>query len=146
MASVFDVAQYILEKQGVTSVMKLQKLVYYCQAWSLVWKEKPLFDEKIEAWANGPVVRKLYALHKGEFQIASLPKGSSDNLTPVEIATINSVLECYGDKTAQWLSDLTHLEAPWNGARKGYAIGASCVKEITPASMHEYYSSIPPEE
>ena len=44
MASVFDVAAYILEKQGEMTTLKLQKLVYYSQAWSLVWDEKPLFD------------------------------------------------------------------------------------------------------
>ena len=51
--SVFDVAQYILETCGTMSAMKLQKLVYYSQAWSLVWNDKPLFYEEIEAWAGG---------------------------------------------------------------------------------------------
>ena len=37
MASVYDVAAYILEKQGAMTTWKLQKLVYYSQAWSLVW-------------------------------------------------------------------------------------------------------------
>lgn len=35
--SVFDVATYILQKRGDMSCMKLQKLCYYAQAWSLVW-------------------------------------------------------------------------------------------------------------
>ena len=42
---VFDVAAYILEKIGSMTTMKLQKLVYYSQAWSLVWDEKRLFEE-----------------------------------------------------------------------------------------------------
>ena len=37
MASAHDVAAYILKKLGPMTAMKLQKLVYYCQAWSLVW-------------------------------------------------------------------------------------------------------------
>lgn len=32
MANVFDVAKYILEKKGIMSTMKLQKLCYYAQA------------------------------------------------------------------------------------------------------------------
>ena len=56
-----DVAAYILKKCGNMSHMKLQKLMYYAQAWSLVWDEEPLFPERIEAWVNGPVVRPLYA-------------------------------------------------------------------------------------
>ena len=47
--------------------MKLQKLLYYCQAWALVWDDKPLFKEKIEAWISGPVVRTLYNTHRGKF-------------------------------------------------------------------------------
>ena len=43
MASVFDVAAYILHRAGTMTAMKLQKLVFYSQAWSLVWDEKPLF-------------------------------------------------------------------------------------------------------
>src|SRR5258708_570857 len=63
MATVHDVAAYILGKCGPMTAMKLQKLVYYSQAWGLVWDERPLFAEQIEAWANGPVVRDLYDKH-----------------------------------------------------------------------------------
>jgi uncharacterized phage-associated protein len=56
MVSVDDVAAYILEQRGPMSAMKLQKLVYYSQAWSLVWEDRPLFREEIQAWASGPVV------------------------------------------------------------------------------------------
>ena len=58
--TIIDVANYILDKMGELTTMKLQKLTYYCQAWSLAWDEKPLFEDDFEAWANGPVSRKLY--------------------------------------------------------------------------------------
>ena len=57
MASVYDVAAFILGRLGQVGAMKLQKLVYYSQAWSLVWDDQPLFSETIEAWDKGPVVR-----------------------------------------------------------------------------------------
>ena len=144
MANVFDVAKYILQKKGAMTTMKLHKLVYYCQAWSVVWDEKPMFAERIEAWASGPVVRELYDEHKGIFQISSLEKGNTDNLKIEEKETIDAVLQAYGAKPAQWLADLTHMEAPWNEARKGYAPGDNCENEITLASMAEYYSSLSP--
>lgn len=65
MASVLDVAAYILERRGSMTAMKLQKLVYYSKAWHLVWDEESLFNEPIQAWANGPVVYDLYLEHKG---------------------------------------------------------------------------------
>lgn len=68
-ATVFDVAEYILEQYGEMTAMKLQKLVYYCQAWHLAWDGEPLFRESIEAWANGPVVPALYEAHRGVFRV-----------------------------------------------------------------------------
>ncbi len=145
MANVFDVARYILHQKGQMTTMKLQKLVYYCQAWSLVWDEKPLFEEKIEAWASGPVARELYDVHKGSFVISDIPKGDIDDLKPEEKETIDAVLEAYGNKPAQWLADLTHMEKPWNDARDGIALGENCENEITQVVMAEYYGSLTPD-
>lgn len=64
-----DVAEYILAKQGRMSAMKLHRLLYYSQAWHLAWEGKPLFDDEIQAWANGPVVASVYELHRGEFTV-----------------------------------------------------------------------------
>lgn len=141
MASVHDVAAYILKKVGPMTAMKLEKLAYYCQAWSLVWDEKPLFRERIEAWANGPVVPKLYEKHRGKFQISTW-EGDPATLTIKQKDTIDGVLGFYGDKSSQWLSDLTHQEAPWRDARAGLPPGERGCSEITHAAMAEYYSSL----
>lgn len=146
-ATVFDVAAYILRKCGPMSAMKLQKLVYYCQAWSLVWDERPMFPEVIEAWANGPVVRRLYAAHRGCFLVSAdtselLSSAQPEHLDEEAIATIEQVLTFYGDKDAQWLSALTHKERPWIEARGRCADGDSSEAPITHASMEEYYGSL----
>lgn len=141
MADVHDVAAYILKQTGTITTMKLQKLVYYSQAWSLVWDEAPIFSEKIRAWANGPVVRELYDLHKGKFSVSHWD-GSTGKLTQDEKETIDSVLKFYGNKSSQWLIDLTHMEDPWRLARQGLSDGANGNAVITHASMHEYYSSL----
>lgn len=44
--------------------MKLQKLVYYSHAWWLAFNNEPLFDDDVEAWPWGPVVRSLYLQFK----------------------------------------------------------------------------------
>jgi uncharacterized phage-associated protein len=143
--SALDVATYILSKQSKKSSLtawKLQKLVYYSQARSLVWDEQPLFKEKILAWANGPVVKELYELHKGEFYVQKLSKGSADHLSNNQKDTIDHVLKAYGDKSAQWLSDLTHREMPWIEAREGLNPGKRGDVEIKLATMDEYYSGL----
>jgi uncharacterized phage-associated protein len=147
MASVHDVAAYILEKYGRSmTTWKLQKLTYYAQAWSLVWDERPLFKERIEAWANGPVVPVLYDYHRGLFQVSSWPQGDSAQLTKSERETVDGVLKFYSKKTSQWLSDLTHAEKPWQEARGSLAPGERGSREISLESMHEYYSGLSEQE
>jgi uncharacterized phage-associated protein len=136
-----DVAAYILQKMGTMTTMKLQKLLYYCQAWSLVWDEEPLFHEQIEAWANGPVVRELFEEHRNMFNIDQT-SGDPSKLSEKQIDTIQSVISYYGDKPSQWLSDLTHLEDPWKNARAGLAPGERSNRVISHAAMMEYYSSL----
>lgn len=142
--TVFDVAKYILEELGSMTTMKLQKLVYYSQAWSLVWDEEPLFSEEFQAWANGPVCPDLFYAHKGLFKISKtrFRHGDSSKLSSHQIETLDSVINYYGDKDGHWLSMLTHKERPWKDAREGYPDGDSCEEIITKESMQDYYSGI----
>ena len=142
MASAHDVAAYILKNQGSMTTWKLQKLVYYSQAWSLVWDEAALFPEPIEAWANGPVVKALYDHHRGEYSRSTWPLGKLGNLTQKQKETINAVLNFYGDKSGQWLSDLTHMEDPWRNARAGMPSNRRSNKRITIGAMSDYYSGL----
>lgn len=68
-AHVVDVAEHLLGRLGPMTAAKLQKLVYYCQAWHVAWCGVPLFDEPVEAWASGPVVPALFELHKGVYRL-----------------------------------------------------------------------------
>jgi uncharacterized phage-associated protein len=146
VATAHDVAAYIVDKQVANThdgipAMKLQKLVYYAQAWSLVWDDKPLFSDRIEAWANGPVVPDLYEYLYGQFMIVGV-KGNPNVFTDLERDTIDSVLKYYGDKSSQWLTDLVRNEEPWLNARKGLAIGERGDRVISLAAIAEYYGSL----
>jgi len=140
--TVFDVAKYILEQSGEMTTMKLQKLVYYAQAWNLVWEEKPLFHEKIKAWANGPVVPELYYSHKGKFSIKTVRQGSVKRLSSTDKKNIDNILKFYGKRPGHYLSELTHKERPWKEARKGTPAGEQSSVEITHAAMAEYYGGL----
>lgn len=143
MASIFDVAKYILEQRGEMSTMKLQKLCYYSQAWSLVWDDRALFSQEFHAWANGPVSKELFFATQGRFSVsASDEPGDSANLTPEQKDTIDAVLNHYAQHDAQWLSRLTHMEDPWRLARDGVAPGVPCDNIISKESMAMYYGSL----
>ena len=127
MASVFDVAKYVLKKLGSITTMKLEKEVYYCQA-----------------WANGPVCPELFQKHKGQFVVnEDLFKDLPDyQFEKDEIETMDAVLDYYGDKEPQWLSELTHKELPWKEARAGIALGEPCSNVISKESMQQYYGGL----
>lgn len=149
MVRAIDVAEYILVEIGETTAMKLEKLLYYSQAWHLAWTEQPLFDDKIEAWRDGPVVPSLYLLHKGCFKLK--PGFFAEKIMPdqVQLLTddqtdiVKRVIEFYGSKDPHWLSQLTHMEDPWKNARS-HLFGEleRSNEEITHHSMFKYYSAL----
>lgn len=145
MANIFDVAHYILQKLPGISTMKLQKLCYYVQSWSLAWDGLPIFDEDFEAWANGPVSPELYSKHRGQYLLDAddLKKYlSADKLTELEIETIDIVLDDYGNKTPHWLSELTHKERPWKETRGSLPLGERSNKIISKDLMQDYYAGL----
>lgn len=142
MAKVHDVAAYIISKLRPLDAMKLQKLLYYSQAWSLVWDDKPLFAAKVEAWANGPVVREVFKKYQGKYTISQAVEGDRSALTKTERDTVDAIIKFYGGKTGFYLSELTHQEDPWRNARVGLAPGQGSDREISKAAMRDYYSSL----
>ena len=145
MATVFDVAKYILDNYGSMSAMKLQKLIYYSQAMSLVWDDVPLFENDFEAWSKGPVCPELYETHKGKFMLDDskfLDEYAPDisHLNSEQIETIDVVVSSLIDYPPYRLSDMTHQEKPYQMARGNLPSGARCRNIITKESMLEYYS------
>jgi uncharacterized phage-associated protein len=150
------VTHYINQKGDSISHKKLQKLIYYVEAWHLVNFDKPLIDEDFEAWVHGPVIPQLYQKLK-EFgfnkievindeydsineEINALIKKNRINTEQVEL--INSVLDRYGSLTSFELELLTHNEKPWIETRKGVPPHVSCNDVISKSRMKEFYSSL----
>ena len=140
-----DVAAYILGKQGPMNTWKLQKLCYYAQAWSLVWDDAPLFRDRIEAWAGGPVAPTLYSWHRGRFFVEAPPPGSDPGkLDTDQRETVDAVLAGYGPLQGAELSQLTHMELPWQYARRraGLLPGERGKSRIPLDVMADYYGGI----
>lgn len=119
MATVQDVAAYILAKDGPMSAMKLQKLCYFAYGYHLAWEDRQLFQERFEAWANGPVVYELYDLHRGRYQLGKTEiAGNPEALDAGEKGSVDVVLENFRDYDAHQLSAMTHQPGPWLDARR----------------------------
>jgi uncharacterized phage-associated protein len=140
MASLHDVAAAVLSRMGPITSMKLQKLIYYCQAWHLVRSGAPLFTERIEAWPQGPVVPTVFRDHRGHYSVDSWPRGNPDALAADETWTLGWVLSKYGSFSAESLSEMTHMELPWRVARGLSGPDERCSTEITQEQLKHYYS------
>ena len=144
MANVVAVAEHVLKRLGSSSTMKLQKIVYYSQAYHLVRYGQPLFCERIEAWRNGPVIRDLYDLHAHEFVISDGYFGidlTTGQLQEHEVAAIDHVVNVLGKRTGKELSELTHSEAPWRNARGDIPPHWSSSSLISIEAIKNYYGS-----
>lgn len=141
MISVHGVAAYIIASRGPMTTMKLQKLLYYVQAWAMVWDNEPIFREHIQAWNEGPVVRETYDEHRGLSVVSEYPLGDVATLSSRHKAVIDAVLDSYGNKNGSALSRLSHSEAPWRNARVGLAPTERGTAQIKPDAMRAFYSS-----
>jgi uncharacterized phage-associated protein len=138
MASANDVAAYLLARAGgALEQMKLQKLLYYCQVWHQANYRRPLFPDRIEAWANGPVLPEFWEQHRNEFIVRKV--ASSVALTAFDQALVDAVLMRYDQYTGVQLSQLTHKETPWIEARGNLPPAAPCNTAINIERAGEYY-------
>lgn len=126
--------------------LKLQKLLYYIQAWSLGINNKKFLDCSFEAWVHGPVSRKLYDRFKSSHSLYSfitvsdvINKNPENNIEQADIEFINYILDNYAGFSGAELETMTHNENPWKEARVGYGPMQSCNKIISEDSMQIYY-------
>jgi len=139
------VAKYFIylsnkEHRGISN-KKLQKILYYSQAWNLVFNDGPLFQEDIEAWVHGPAVRSIYTKYK-RFGFNSIPfTGKSDEFSNLqEKELLNEIWRVYGKFDGDYLEILTHEEWPWREARgelEGHALSDAVISLET---MKKFYS------
>ncbi|MEI8061437.1 MAG: type II toxin-antitoxin system antitoxin SocA domain-containing protein [Candidatus Berkelbacteria bacterium] len=138
------IAKYFLWKasqEGKTLTnKKLQKLLYYAQAWNLAIEDNPLFTEKIEAWIHGPAIRSIWEQYK-VFGFGSITEavdsGVKDDVKNNKI--IDEVWRVYGKYDADYLEELTHNELPWQEARGDIESKTISDNEISLETMKTYY-------
>lgn len=149
-----DLSHYILSFIP-SNQLKLQKLVYYCDAWHLVFLKTPLIKEDFEAWVHGPAVRTLWQYYKEfghSFKTMSIIASSIDairskfesRVTPEQLEIIADVLDEYGDKSSYHLESLTHSEEPWIEARRGLTASERSDVIISRETMRKYYRNLLP--
>lgn len=156
--NVLDVCRHVInysnEHDYGISNLKLQKVLYFIQAYFLIKKKNhtPCFHEKIEAWDFGPVVPEAYHEYKqygsGDIpMIESYIMFNEDNvwnskrigfddtiISGEDKKLIDKVVDKFSDYTATDLVSLTHRQSPWIDAYAPYQNN-----EITINAIREYF-------
>lgn len=156
--NVLDVSLYIInysnQKNYSISNLKLQKLLYFTQAYFVMEKgiKSPCFKEKIEAWDFGPVVSAAYHEFK-KYGSGNIPTIASyvtfDEIRPwvtKEVTyddkviedrdkiLIAGVVDTFADYSASEIMRLSHKQDPWKNV---FRAGEN--NEITLNSLKEYF-------
>lgn len=144
MLSCFDIADYFIwianETGSFISNLKLQKLVYYAQAWHIALYNNPLFEEDFEAWVHGPVVPSLYQKYKS-FGWQPISEDVAPGLPNDVLQFLDEVAEEYFACDAYELEQMTHAEDPWNWARGDLAPDEPSNEVIKKEWMKEFYGA-----
>lgn len=143
-------ADYILMKYGPMSHLKLQKLLFYCDAYHLAYFDTELVTDKFEAWVHGPVSRKVFDSLKDKSVIYADLEFNGDrerveqeflNLASSQREVISDVLTELSQWSGLQLESATHREAPWMEARIGKGPADKCTVEISKVSTMSFYKA-----
>lgn len=156
------VARYLglslLSKGFTVSPLKLQKMLYYTQAWYMVFfgRENTLFKDVPEAWVNGPVYPAIYREYKnkagwvcdplkvsdfGNGEVCDMLKGVAEELAlaPDESKLVERIVVLYGALSQDQLIFMTHCENPWAEKREGLAPFEASQTPLSLDTMYSYY-------
>lgn len=149
---IIEVAKYFIKKSQEEVVkdpsrrldaLKLQKLLYYAKAWSLVLKDgHNVFPDDFQAWVHGPANLKVWHHFQGFDFSASHPEITQEKfeqITSDEKEVLDVVWNSYGKFDGKYLEMLTHAEDPWLNARKGLDQKDLSQNVISEESIRAYY-------
>ena len=146
MTRAIDFANFFIDVANNTNDcmtnLKLNKLLYFAQAWSLARRGKPLFSEDIQAWDLGPVTPTVYREFRkyGKERIPAVV-GNYDcgMFSAEELDLLVDIAREYGKYSAPTLVDMSHVEGgPWKETRQAN-------KQVIPKEkMRQYFSSLAP--
>lgn len=139
---IYIVANYILNKMEDITPLSLQKLLYFIQGFSSCLLDKNIFEDKCEAWINGPVYNDIYIIYNSY----SINKYTQDvelnKLSIKEKKLIDEIINSFGCYSGNTLKLMTHETDPWKKSRKNLDDGDSSKNKIDINSIKNYFNNI----
>lgn len=137
MARAVDVARYIVDRHPAFGEVRVQKLCYFAQGWTLAITDQPLFDDELQAWKMGPVSP---AVHRAFAAIRDGNDGDPGALSAIEKTILDRVLREYRWVTTDDMIEDSHQQRPWAAARGQLPDNLPSTALIDPMLLHDEYS------
>ncbi|MXF07407.1 Panacea domain-containing protein [Escherichia coli] len=140
-------ADYLLcfarEHGDVMTPLKLQKLVFYADAWYMALNDdRELIPNQFEAWVCGPVIRELYNRF-ADYKWRVIDEEIKRPELPEDVVNhLDETYKVFGGFSAYELEQLTHQEKPWLLAREGVPEGEPCRNLIDKKVTADFYRSM----
>ena len=141
MYKAIDIARYVIyychQNSYSISNLKLQKLLYFIQAYFLLEKDEECFTDNIEAWDFGPVIPNVYHKYK-MYGSTNIPNQKIYEELDIDTKTgkvdfikkeinyniicyadkrlINSLLNKFADCSSTYLTQVSISQKPWISA------------------------------
>lgn len=145
---VIDIANVFIhlansESEGSITNLKLNKLLYFAQGWSLALRDKALFNEDIQAWKFGPVIPLIYRSFNvcGSMPIQhTVGEYDESKIKSEDIELLLDVYREYGKYTSVALVEFTHRpNTPWSN----YYVETVPDIVIPQESIKNYFKQLP---
>lgn len=129
------------ERGEVLTPLKLQKLLFYADAWHMVLYDAEATPERFQAWVHGPVALSQWHRFK-DYRW----KPISEDIDRPDLGEdlsghMNEIIDVFGSETATALEIMTHQEEPWISARAGLPDDEPCNNYIDKQFTKQFYES-----
>lgn len=142
----WDIADYLLaesrERGDVPTPLKLQKLIFYADAWHLALYGTESTPERFQAWVHGPVALSQWHRFKAYRWKPIDEEIERPNIDANLAAHLDEIVDVFGSETATALEIMTHQEKPWLEARGDLPDDAPCNNYISKKTTEDFYRQV----
>ncbi|WP_407491858.1 Panacea domain-containing protein [Pseudooceanicola sp. MF1-13] len=140
------IADYLLaesrERGELLTPLKLQKLLFYSDAWHMALYDQEATNERFQAWVHGPVALSQYHRFK-DFRWRPITEEIDRPELEGRMAQhLNEIIDVFGSESATALEIMTHQEAPWQAARGGIPDNEPCNNYIDKGLTRDFYGAL----
>lgn len=130
------------ERGDLLTPLKLQKLMFYADAWFMALYNGELTTERFQAWVHGPVALSQYHRFKENRWHPILDEVDMPEFDERSTNHLREILDVFGPETGPALEMMTHSETPWLDARGGIPDDEPCNAYISKETTKKFYASI----